>query len=406
METFLLTAFFIDLVAYSKELRIQDVIIVKYLGSNNKGLTVTLVRSRAIDPAIFKLSETLDKHGFNVKVLLWDRDGRSTHKNSRYSCAYFRLKAPYSSLLAIFFLPMWMLYEFIFLFFDNSDIIHASDLDTLIPALMVKSLKKVKLFYTIYDFYSDNLPNSAPQFLRRLISFVEKIGISKTDAVFLVDHIRFARISNVRINRVSFIYNSPPDFIGRAKASRDSSDFLIFYAGVIHRSRGLTNIIKAIRNIEGVRLKIAGTGPDVAAIKNLPNSLRSKVKYIGFVSYEEVIANSLAADLLFAFYDPRIPANIQASPNKLFEAMMCSKPIIVNKETNAAKIVNQVKCGLVVPYGDVESIMKAILFIKNNPSMGEVMGKNGRVAYEKRFSWQLMEKNLLRIYDSVILESH
>ena len=115
-----------------------------------------------------------------------------------------------------------------------------------------------------------------------------------------------------------------------------------------------------------------------------------------------MIANSLNADILFAFYDPQIPANRYASPNKLFEAMMCGKPIITNAETTATKIVETENCGVVVPYGDVEAIKDTILKLKNNADLRERLGKNGRRAYEERYGWGIMEERLLKAYANLI----
>ena len=67
---------------------------------------------------------------------------------------------------------------------------------------------------------------------------------------------------------------------------------------------------------------------------------------------------------------------------------MCGKPIIMNSEVAASEIVLEEKCGIVVPYGDVDAIKEAINKLKNDPNLRKELGENGRKAYEKRYSWK------------------
>ena len=118
--------------------------------------------------------------------------------------------------------------------------------------------------------------------------------------------------------------------------------------------RGITDIIRAIADLPGVELVLAGPVID----RNIMDEIAAhpaSVKYIGWIpTYEEILNRSMSADMLFRFSDPALPTkNKYASPNKLFEAMMCGKPILVSDDSSMAGIVRQNNCGLVVPYGDV-----------------------------------------------------
>ena len=367
-------------------------------------MKVTLVRSRAIDPAINKIAKSLSENGYDVKLLVWDRMGNTqTEKVDGYRVYKFGLKAPHDKTSVVFFLPIWWLYEFFFLLKQKSTVVHVCDLDTLIPAIFAKLIKNTKLCYTIYDFYADNLPNNFPPLIRKFIAFIERFGIRFTDVLFLVDNCRYEQVKGSRIKHVEYIYNSPQDyFTVQQKNQPDTGDELkIFYAGIIHKSRGLEYIIEAIRDINGLKLTIAGAGPDKDFLENLPNDIKTYVKYIGPITYEKVTERTIESDLLFAFYDPSIPNNKYASPNKLFEAMMCGKPIIMNSGIAASEIVLEEKCGLIVPYGDINAIREAITKIKNYPDLRIKLGENGRKAYEEKYSWKIMERRLIDTYKKI-----
>jgi len=365
---------------------------------------VILIRSRAIDPSVYKIAEALSKNGYKAKVLIWARAKEKPEElGVCYNVSCFNMKAPYDKISVAFYLPFWWLYELFYLLTNLADIVHACDLDTLIPAIFVKKIKKFKLCYTVYDFYADNIPKSFPTFLRKAVAYVEKFGIGLCDAVFIVDPSRYKQIKGAPIKKLAILYNSPPDHVkGRLILKpKVTSNVTLFYAGIIHRSRGIVDVLRAISDLDGVKLIIAGLGPDIKIFKNLPEKLKDKVEYIGFISYEDVIKRELEADILFAFYDPNIPNNIYASPNKLFEAMMCGKPIIVNDGLTMSNIVRKENCGLIVPYGDVRRIKEAIVNLKNDPELYQRLALNARKVYQNRYSWKIMENRLINVYNEL-----
>ena len=368
-------------------------------------MKVTLVRARAIDPAMNKMAKTLSENGYDVKLLVWDRRNTLSAKDGDgYTVCKFNLQAPYDKLTVVFYLPIWWTYEFFFLLKDKCDVIHACDLDTLIPAVLIRLFKRVELSYTIYDFYANNLPDgrfqSARKLIRTLVAWVERFGIGFTAILFLVDESRYEEVRGARINKLAYIYNSPPNHfeMKRGHESKRRTEITVFYAGVISKSRGLEHMIKAIEDLDNITLIIAGTGLDKDLLENQAASAISKIQYIGWIPYKEVIKRTLEADVLFAFYSPEVPANRWASPNKLFEAMMCRKPIIVSDGNSMADIVRKENCGLVVPYGDVDAIREAVLKLRDDLPLYKRLGKNGRKAYEEKYSWRIMEQRLLDAY--------
>jgi len=370
-----------------------------------------MVRGRGIDPSINKIARMLATHGYSVKLLIWDRDDTAGSYNTvlypTYKC---RIRAPYDRPAALLYLPLWWAYEVAFLLRDDSDVIHASDLDTLLPAILAKLIGKRKLCYFIYDFYADNLPDGGFQWLRkrirRFVGHLERTGIGFADVLFLVDESRFEEVDGAHIKQLYYVYNSPIDCVAKLQAAGIASrvsagEMVIFYAGAMHRSRGLNYMFDAVSGVEGVRLKVAGPITDNERVLEDLNHVGRKAQYLGFLpSYDDVIRETLKADLLFRFEDPEMPKTKYASPAKLFEAMMCGKPIIVSDESAMANIVRKERCGLVVPYGDVPALTDALKTCRSDPSLRAEFGNNGRQAYEERYSWAIMEERVLSGYRS------
>jgi glycosyltransferase involved in cell wall biosynthesis len=377
-------------------------------------MKVTLIRGRGIEPGINKIAKALATHGYSVKLLIWDRDRTAEPYNAAlyptYKCT---IRAPYDRPAALLYLPLWWAYELVFLLRDDSDVIHASDFDTLFPAILAKLIGKRKLCYFIYDFYADNLPDGGFQGLRKgirwFVAYLERTGIGFADVLFLVDESRFEEVDGAHIKKLYYVYNSPIDWVAKLHARTSGTapggspdEMVIFYAGAMHGSRGLNYMFDAVSRVEGVRLKVAGPITDNERVLDELNRVGSKAQYLGFLpSYDDVIRETLKADLLFRFNDPRVPKTKYESPYKLFEAMMCGKPIIVSDASAMANIVRKEQCGVVVPYGDVPALTHALETCREDPQLRAELGNNGRKAYEERYSWAIMEERVLSGYHSL-----
>lgn len=370
-------------------------------------MKVILIRSRAIDPSIQKYAESLAQGGYEVTLLLWDRQNQVPSGISKnYTIHCFKLCAPYDSISVVFYHPVWLMYEFIFLMKNRVDIIHPCDLDTLYPAILAKFINKSYLCYTIFDFFAGNIPQTLPDIIKKIIASIEKVGIQFADVLFLVDEARISQIKGAKIKKIDYIYNTPPEKVNPEQIpilNKKMDEKIIFYAGALNseRIRSISMIIEAMSDIENIKLIVAGTGPGQNLIEKIAANPENKVEYLGLISYDDVIRFTYHSDILFAFYDPINPNNRLASPNKLFEAMMCSKPIIVNDDTSMADIVRNERWGIVVPYGDIKEIKKAINQLINDRRMRNFFGANGRKAYEARYSWHIMETRLIHAYESL-----
>jgi len=369
---------------------------------NNKH--VLFIASYAKCPRVWKMASTLANNGLKVTILEWDRDSilPTIDYAENIYIRRMRLIAPYG-LKLIFKLPIWQLYVFLFILTNHFTIVQPQNLDNLLPAWLACHIKRIKVVYDIADFYADAFVPRNMALLRKIVAWLEKTLVKYVDALILVDEVRVKQVGS----QAWIIYNSPPDIYNKLKTnnymnSSSDSKFTIFYAGILVKDRGLDILIRAIQDLDDVKLVIAGFGE---IEKKFSSILRGKhnVQFIGRVPYDTVLRLTLSSDCVIALYDPQVPNNIYASPNKLFEAMMCAKPIIVSDGTAMASIVRKEKCGLVVKYNNYKDVQEAIIRLKNNPLLRKELGGNGRQAYEQKYSWDLMKIRLLRLYDQLCL---
>lgn len=363
-------------------------------------MNIVVIRGRAIDPSVHKICASLSKNGYHVRLLLWDRQNSyNANKQEDYIIDRCLIRAPYDKVSAVLYFPLWILYQCIYLIKTDADVIHACDLDTIIPALVVNKIKRNILCYHIYDFYANNLTERIPKSIKTIVDSTEKYAINYCDAVILADEGRLEEINGAKAKKIVYLYNSPINYYPESlKLTEKNQIFTIFYGGLISYVRGIHHMIEAVQNYSDVNLILAGSVVDKAFFDLLKS--KKNVKYIGWLeSYDEIISETRKADILFRFSDPFHPKTKYESPNKLFEAMMCGIPIIVSDQSSMAKIVRDENCGIVIQYGNIDEIKNAIQILKNNKDQYYKLSNNGERAYRQKYNWDIMEKRLVELYD-------
>lgn len=365
---------------------------------------ILFVRANSTSPRVIKEALSLGKQNYDVSLFLWNRVEKSskTYRKDNISITEYGLKAPYGNKV-IFYWIFWWVGVLKFLLRTNFDVVHVCGLDSYLPIIFLKPINNYKIVYDIFDFLGDSLPTGTPNAFRELVGCFERLLSQFADAVIIVDECRRKQVSNIADSRIEVIMNCVEDIYPKDLEKDPNEQFTIFYGGMLSKNRGLYKIMGVVQNEPKVSLIVAGSGEDeaqlVAALKDKGN-----ITFLGQISHEKALEYTFKSDVIFAFYNPEIPINRLASPNKLFEAMMCRTPIIVNLETAIAKTVQEISCGLSVPYEDEGKLKEAILELKNDLNMKKTMGDNGRVAFETQYNWNTMEKRLYRLYSNLCNE--
>lgn len=371
-----------------------------------RGLKIDTIIIRSnhplFEPRVIKIAMTLQEKEIPVVMVGLGRKSTSKLSSQKLTCPVhvFPMNAPTGSLSISAFLPIWWFYVSVMVLMKKGRILHACDFDALIPALFLKIFTRKKVIYDIFDFYADRLREDS--FLRKTINSLEKFFARFADVVILADDLRAEQVKGMKVKRCAVIYNSPSVISKTPNSKKTSNEFTLFYCGTIDFQRGIINVATAVEGLQGVKLVLAGYSGRhykrlLSSIEKYNNTL-----FIGSLSYDEVLEFTQHVDALFALYDPKVPNYRFASPNKLFEAMMCGKPIIVSNNTLMAHRVIDHGCGIVVDYDNIPSIQRAILLLKENTNLARELGENGKKAYQEFYDWSLMKKRIIEIYKQIL----
>ncbi|MBP2312734.1 glycosyltransferase family 4 protein [Azospirillum soli] len=91
----------------------------------------------------------------------------------------------------------------------------------------------------------------------------------------------------------------------------------------------------------------------------------------------------------------------EAQPVKLFEYMATGIPIIVTDLPYLRSVVDEHRCGLVVPPRDPAAIASAIEWMFDHPEEAAEMGRRGQEAVRSLYNWGHEERELIRLYDRI-----
>jgi glycosyltransferase involved in cell wall biosynthesis len=369
-------------------------------------IVITRSNFASYDSRLRKYVRSLSKK-YSVTILGWNRgdSSKNNKNNDSMNVDFFNLKAPYGKQKRISYVYMMTYFSlfwtwiFIKLIIYRPKVVHAFDLDTVIPCYIYKKLFRRRLVFEIVDRYA---MNAIPKKFRLIYSFVHRLENSFAQKADLLITVGDKMLDTIKCKpkKSVVILNCPEDYDIDKKKIKTEEDaiFKVVYAErVITRIRGVSDMAAAIRDLNNVRLVIAGTFIDqklYAEIAESPN-----VKYVGILQPADALDLEVTCDAMIALYDPENPQTDIVNPTKFFESMMSKVPIITNIRSD---FINEIGFGIIVEYGNIDQITSAIITLRDNPELRKRLGENGRRAFVKKYNWGIMEQKLFDAYDGII----
>ena len=299
---------------------------------------------------------------------------------------------------------------------ERADIYHFHDPELLLPAGLIKLLTRRPIVYDVHENYPQDILTKEwiPAPLRRLVSSAfrvfEDTAVRGVDGVVVVNrHLegrfegkaRVVRVANYA--RLDSHVNSKRDTDRREAGARP----YFVYAGRVSDDRGLHECLRALESLgdEGAEILCAGRIGHVAngQLRALLEHGHTDVpfKYLGLLPYEAIpplFEGALAGLLCFQ----PTPNNVLGTPNKLFEYMSAAIPVIASDFPFIREVVVEAGCGLLVQPDDTRQIASAMAHLLHHPHDAARMGENGLRAARERYNWQVEEKKLLSLYETLL----
>jgi len=187
----------------------------------------------------------------------------------------------------------------------------------------------------------------------------------------------------------------------RKKCQIEKTEKVVMFFGTPRVQKGIEDLIKAIDLIKSpnIILVIAGINERDQYCRNLAKAakevLGKRFKGFGLQPFDKVPEFLTIADIV-VIPQRRNLATVGQVPAKLFDAMAMAKPIIATNVSDLPEILDE--CGWIVEPESPEKLSETIKYVLDNPEEAEKMGQRARQKCVEKYSWDAMEKILLKIF--------
>ena len=301
-------------------------------------------------------------------------------------------------------------------------------------ALLVgyKICKKIGAHF-LYDSHELEAHRSPPLswIQRKRVEWEEKKYLPGAHTIFTVGHkIASHLAANYSIKTPIVLFNSPTlaksnwpetwqansgsDLRKKIKAGKNAIVFV--YTGNVAFGRGIEDVIQAIGKLQNENISKfkASRRVNFAMVGKVTDSVRENLSFLaeGFGVRENihfvepVAANSVvdfisSADAAVIPVQPKALSYQYAMPNKLFEALAASLPIIGSNLSEMGPFINKNQIGETFKPYDIEDLAEKMRMIVKNPK--DYVGRQ-RFDLINKYSWEAQEIKLLSVLDTIAAE--
>jgi len=232
--------------------------------------------------------------------------------------------------------------------------------------------------------------------LARFISIIEKIFIVFTTKIVAVTPDIAKKYSP---DKTVVVRNyAQLSFVDQCdRVDRNTNKDVIIYAGALRKTRSIKEIIEAMQyiNHDCVLWLLGKWQNDEYRSECEKTDGWELVKYLGFKELDRVYSHIKAADIGLAFAYPT-KNSLTSLPNKIFEYMACSVPVITSDFHLRKKTFGE--CALFADPENPVDIAEKISTYLDDRKLMDSFGKNGRILIEDKYSWEAESKKLLNLY--------
>lgn len=273
----------------------------------------------------------------------------------------------------------------IFYYIRKNDIIFSRDPFFLLFMYIFKKLGfiKNKFFYEAHS-YSDKMAYFIKSSCNGLIVINKYLKLKYTE--YKVDNILLA-YDGVNIEE----FNSISDYKFMKKEK-----YIILYTGRFFKWKGVYTLVKSVKfiknNVEVIL--IGGAGKDLKDLRYFADSLKlNNVKILPHVPRIELIAFFDNADIFVIPNSKDNEMNLYTSPLKLFEYMVCKRPIIASNISSLKEILEDGKNAFLFEADDPLDLARKIDCIIEKDCTNMV---NKAFEDAKFFTWNKRTENIVK----------
>jgi glycosyltransferase involved in cell wall biosynthesis len=304
----------------------------------------------------------------------------------------------------------------------KADVVHFHDPELIPVGIFLKIVTNKNVIYDIHEHNEETLLSREwiPGPLRRpcawLVNKIELVSAGVFSGLIVADDQLAIKFNKARA--VEVIRNFPPSSFGEGYLTQQEREAekplnyepVVIYVGVLGVERGLETVLEAMPMVRsefpGAKCLLVGRvhykGLAASYRDNLDEYLaRGNITVTGQVSYDQVMSYLAQSDVGWTPFPP-ITKHRWGIGTKLTEYMAMSLPVVASDYGEGAEVVKKENCGLLVPPLDPAAHAGAISQLLADRYLARTLGRNGREAFLKRYTWESQAVKLIRFYERLL----
>jgi glycosyltransferase involved in cell wall biosynthesis len=364
-----------------------------------KKITVSVISDLTTDQRVIRICTSLQQMGFDVLVI-----ARSFNNSLALDTYNFKAKR-----IKCFFRKGIMQYaEFNFklffkLIFVKTDYFLANDLDVLIPNYILSTIRGKKIFYDTHEYFTGVPELKDSPLKRKTWKFFENWIFPKLPIVYTINDSVKNKYQE-EFNKEITVVRNVPFTTEKIKANLPDKlqhkIILLLQGAGINVGRGGVELLEAMKYLpDNYYLLFVGSGTqwEYIKIKRIEWNLQTKTEMIDKVPPSKLREYTSWAHIGFSldsFDDLNCLFNL---PNKIFDYIHASVPIIATGIPEVKLIVEGYNCGICLNNFKPEHIADAVKTLVADKERYATY-KNNCVAAAKELCWENESEKLKDIY--------
>lgn len=296
------------------------------------------------------------------------------------------------------------------------ELIHAHDLNAAVAGQKIWKELGIPFIYESHELWTErNRPNIS-------VTHAERVWEEKTEKALMEDAAASITVCDSIAEHLAKAYNAAKPAVVRntppkiQATNRDlpgvrehfgisKSDFVAVYVGKLAANRGILDILRALTRLPG-NVKVVTLGMFDPKFQPEFNYFVNKLKLQGrifchpTVPSEEVTQRIRDCDVSLTTMNRACLSYVYTLPNKLFESLQASLPIIGPDSPEIIRIVEMYRCGLTYRDGDHLDLAEKISELMSNSQM-KTHFRQGAFEASRELCWEIEQGRLLSVYDQL-----
>ncbi len=280
----------------------------------------------------------------------------------------------------------------------------ATDLDTLLPGIILSRFHKVPLIYDAHELWSESdVANLECE--RSFWSQLEGSLLPLTNARFTVSPGLAAHQERLHGYSFGVLPNCEP--IKRIPPTCPSDEpangkCRFLFQGAFAEGRGLPELIRTwpLTDDRAVLLLRGRPNPfrdELIKEAKATGLYNKRIFFPAAVAEEELVhAAASSANVGLIPYPKTNTLYANCSPNKLSQYMAASLPILANSTNFVRDVVDEADCGMVIDFENTQALVEAVNTLLCDEALRRRYSQNGADHFRKTFNWQNMASGFYR----------